>query len=825
MAIEWLDVSRYADTHGYHEDYHRDMWPWRDWVIRALNDNMPFDQFTIEQLAGDLLPQATPQQVVATGFNRNHGVTASGISEEYRVEYVLDRVRTTATAWMGLTLSCAQCHDHKYDPFSQQDFYRFFAYFNSVTDRGVENRAGNVDPLISIVPLDQQSVESTLREAIKRLESRLRTIVDQADEVVARWEDRRKASRPSPARVSDAGLVMRCRLDEGSGKEFSVTDSVRSTFNGQVEWVKGRLGGAAKLGGQAHAELGDLADFDRTDAFSYGAWVRGADSGAIVSRMSDADAYRGWDVFLTGGFIEVHLVHSWPANAIHVKSTARLDSADWHHVFVTYDGSSQAKGVWLYVDGKRFEVKATRDSLTRSIRVPGGLQLGRRNPSGRFNGALDDVRIYSRALSAIEVQALAGSDGLGELLAIRRSKRTPQQQEALKRGYLALYDTRFRNLQSRLGQRRRELTSSRKNRPTVMVMQDLAKPRQSFVLMRGQYDQPGDAVSPGVPEILPPLPPGAAANRLGLARWLVDPSHPLTARVAVNRTWQTLFGRGLVATSEDLGTQGELPSHPRLLDWLAREYICGGWDTKSLLRRLVMSATYRQSSATHREGWLRDPENRLLSRGARYRLKAELIRDAALSVSGLLVERLGGPSVKPYQPGGLWKETSNRPYVQGSGASLYRRSLYTYWKRSVPPPNMFALDAPTRETCTTRRQVTNTPLMALVLMNDPTFVEAARVLASRALNEAADGDRARLEALFVRITARPPIAAETDTLVRLLGDQRDRYSKRPDAARSLVGVGASPPPEEAGGSGVKELAAWTVVCSVLLNTDEVITRE
>jgi len=821
LALQWMDAARYADTHGYHEDYHRDMWPWRDWVIGALNDNMPFDRFTIEQLAGDLLPGASNSQVVASGFNRNHGVTASGISEEYRVEYVLDRLRTTGTVWMGLTIGCAQCHDHKYDPLSQEEFYGLFAYFNSITDKGVENRSGNVDPLVKAIPPAQLNLERTLSREIGVLERQLQQRADLAGSLVARWEQQLDKDGKKPLKLP-SGAVVHCPLDEQQGNRVAagLADGRTGRVHGQPAWDSGQVAGGLKLDGKTYIDLGDTAGFERTDAFSYGAWVRASGGGAIIARMDDAAAYRGWDVYLTGKGVEVHLVHRWPENSVHMISKSPLPSDRWTHVFVTYDGSSRAAGCRLYFNGKLQPVNVTHDKLTGSIRTDKPLHIARRNPGGTLAGAIDDVRIYPRALVPEEVSALAGQDAISPILAIAPERRTKQQRQTLARAYLALHDATYRKIAGRLAGLRSELAAAGTNRPTVMVMQEMKQPRPTFVLLRGQYDQQGVAVKPGVPAFLPPIAADAPANRLGLARWLVDPRNPLTARVAVNRLWQLAFGTGLVRSSEDFGTQGEPPSHPKLLNWLAGEYVRTGWDTKAMLKLIVTSATYRQSSRVTGPLQVRDPDNRLLARGSRHRLPAELIRDAALSAGDLLVEHLGGPSVKPYQPAGLWRETSNRGYTQSGGAALYRRSLYTYWKRSVPPPNMSALDAPNREVCTVRRQRTNTPLMALVLLNDSTFVEAARGLAARVIRQARPDARARLA--FVLVTARVPDADELAVLRDLLAEQSARFRGNPAAAKALLGVGESPRDETLD---AVEHAAWTTVCSVILNLDEAITRE
>ncbi|MDP6445752.1 MAG: DUF1549 domain-containing protein, partial [Pirellulaceae bacterium] len=659
MALEWLDAARYADTHGYHEDYHREMWPWRDWVISAFNSNMPFDQFTIEQLAGDLLPNATNDQIVATGFNRNHGVTASGISEEYRVAYVLDRVRTTATVWLGLTMHCAQCHDHKYDPISQTEFYRFFAYFNSITDKGVENRSGNVDPLVRVNSPALDARWNELKEGIAATRAALELRKSSAADALDKWE-RGLVKAGQGKRVDPpSGVVFHYPLDSTDGDEISnrVGERGAGKLVGETSWTEDRPGGALQLAGKGYIDLGDVAGFAREDAFSYGAWIAPQSSGAVIARMDDADSYRGWDLYLAGTQIEAHVIHRWPANAIHARTKKHLKRGEWIHAFVTYDGSSKAAGLRIYLNGEPQDLDVTQDGLSATIKTSKPLHIGRRNPSGYFTGAIDDVRIYGRQLSGGEVATLAKANPITPILAIAKEKRTKTQQAALRDYYLAEHDDQYRRLAAKL----RELQAAEKeNREragklTVMVMQEMKAPRKTYVLNRGQYDQHGEIVRAGTPSALPPLPPQASATRLDLARWLVGADHPLTARVTVNRIWQMLFGVGIVKTSEDFGAQGEPPSHPQLLDWLATEF-ARDWDVRRLVKLIVSSATYQQSAKMTAAGIARDPDNRLLGRGPRFRLPAELIRDNALAIGGLLVEQVGGPSVKPYQPAGLWKE-------------------------------------------------------------------------------------------------------------------------------------------------------------------------
>ena len=812
LALEWLDAARYADTYGYHEDYHRDMWPWREWVIDAFNADKPFDVFTREQLAGDLLAAPTNAQQIATGFHRLHGVTSSGIPEEYRVEYVLDRVNTVASTWLGLTLACAQCHDHKYDPISQRDFYAFFAFFNNVDDPAIMgNGGGNLEPSISIeTPADQATLRR-IRADIARAEEAYTRTLDQAPDGLPRWEEDHRAllsALPQP----DTELLLHAPLDEQSPQGVE----------GTVATTRGPAGVALKFDGQTHVDRGNAVTLERDQPFSYGAWIQPAGSGAILARMDDKNSYRGWDLFYAGEKVEAHIVHKWPENALHCRTRDPLPAGSWYHVFLTYDGTGQAEGMTLYVDGQAVEVEVTQNALTGTIATDKPLHIGRRNPSGHFTGNIADVRIYAGELSADEVATLARPHHA--LLARPVALRAEAQTAAVRHVYLNESSASYRQILTSLEAyiAEEKALTERLSATTVMVMREMAEPRKTFLLERGQYDQPGEEIPADVPSRLPPLPDGAPHNRLGLADWLLEPGHPLTSRVAVNRIWQMLFGTGLVKTQEDFGVQGDLPSHPDLLDWLATEYVQSGWNTKALVRRLVTSSTYRQASRVRPELTHRDAQNRLLSRGPRLRLPAELIRDNALAASGLLVRTLGGPSVKPYQPPGLWFESHTRRYKQDTGRHLYRRSLYTYWKRAVPPPNMLAFDAPSREVCTARRQRTNTPAMALVLMNDPTFVEAARHLAGRLLRGTGTTDAARLEQAFEIVLGRAPEISEVSQLLALHREQLDVYKRAPAEAVAVLEVGESPRDQTLDPS---EHAAWTTVASVLLSLDETITKE
>ncbi len=846
MALHWLDLARYADTHGYHTDSHRDMWRWRDWVIAAYNRNMPFDRFTIEQIAGDLLTDATLEQTVATGFNRNNMVNFENgaIAEEYRTEYVADRVVTTATVWLGQTMRCARCHDHKFDPISQRDFYRMFAFFNSVPEKGLDGQKGNAEPFIAAPTALQTAHLEECREQLAALERKMAERAVVATDEQREWEARlREGSGESPRPPDD--VILYCPLDEGKLVEKSGDTPVGGAphVEGNAIQVPGRFGDALLFDGNTHVDLGHVAALDRESPFSCGAWVYRTtdDTMTILARVSETEDGRGFAIELDEGRPAVRLVHKWPDSAQRVLAKGAVASRKWQHVAVTYDGSSKAAGIRIYIDGALQEIAVERDTLDGTIEADAPLLLGRRGSEAPFRGMIDELRLYGRALTATDAALLAGSDPIREIAAVAPDKRTAEQSATIESYFLNNCDEPYRQLAVQAHEVRRRQTEIEAAIPTTMVMQEMDTPRETFVLERGAYDHPTDRVTPGVPEFLPPLPEGAPANRLAFARWLVDPANPLTARVTVNRYWQMLFGAGIVATADDFGVRGDSPSHPELLDWLACEFVDSGWDTQHMLRLMVTSAAYRQTSAfgerarplaereaTGDELLARDPHNRLLARATRMRLPAEAIRDNALSAAGMLSDKIGGRSVYPYQPPGLWEEVSYNPneysaqkYTQSHGEALYRRGMYTFWKRSVPPPALAALDAPDREVCTVTRFPSNTPLQALVLMNDPTFVEAARALAQRVMTETADDPSERVALIYRLVLGRRPLPEEAELLLEAYDEQLAQYRQIPDEAVALLSVGESPRDTALDAC---EHAAWTTVASIVLNIDEAITK-
>lgn len=837
MAMEWLDLARYADTHGYHIDSHRDMWRWRDWVINAFNRNLPFDQFTIEQLAGDLLPGATVEQKIASGFNRNHMINFEGgaIPEEYQVEYVVDRVETTANAWMATTLGCARCHSHKYDPITQKEFYQFFAYFNTVPEEGLDGRTGNAKPFLALPSQEQKTRSEELTAAIRAKEDALSE--KEVTPVQEKWE---KSLVGKIAGSPRNGLTAHYELD-GSFSDVSGRYQHGRTVSGDPTFGSGQVGKAVSFDGDSQVSFGRVGAFGRSDPFSLGVWLRGSGNTPIAAlqKIDNPETRRGYeflfdDLDLVGiqrraAHLTIRLTSHWPDSAIQIRTTNRLSLGDWYHVALTYDGSARAAGLQLYINGKLHKTEVLQDSLSGTIKTDAELQVGNKSLGKPFRGNIDDLRLYERVLSNTDVEQLATHYPIQTILSGVSGKRS-RDENARVRDYFLTYAApdAMQKLYAELKDLRKQKEALDKAIPTVMVMYEMAKPRETFVLGRGDYRNKTDKVTPGVPAALSPFPWGAPANRLGLAKWLVSPSHPLTARVAVNRYWQMYFGTGIVKTSENFGVQGEPPVHPELLDWLATEFIRTSWDLKAMQRLIVTSATYRQSSRAAPALLEKDPENRLLARGPRLRLPAETIRDNALAVSGLLNADIGGPSVFPYQPKGLWDELafgdgfSAQSFTPGANKDLYRRSMYTFWKRTVPPPQLTTFDAPDREKCTARRALTNTPLQALVLMNDPTYIEAARWLAQRAMTEGGKHAGSRISFAFRGATARMPSTKEARVLRGLFQEQLAHYRGDKKAALDLLGVGESKWDAKLDAS---ELAAWTIVASAILNLDETITKE
>ncbi|MBI3822810.1 MAG: DUF1553 domain-containing protein [Planctomycetes bacterium] len=845
MALRWLDGARYADTNGYQTDGERIMWRWRDWVIESFNANMPFDQFTIEQIAGDMLPKATLEQKIATGFNRNHRGNSEGgvIPEEYAVEYVVDRVDTTSTVWLGLAAGCARCHDHKYDPLSQKEFYQLFAYFNNVPERGKAIKYGNSPPYI----------KTPTREQAKKL-AELQAAADRAAAIVYnerfRLADGRGAWEKTVA--PNQKLDWTYRYDQVA--HFPLDSlavypvAAMRSLHGEPKLVRGQIGDAVHLDGQSWLEAGDVAGFGFFDKFSFGVWIKPAksDAGAILSKMVDTDRADGYHISLIHGKVHVQFVKRWLDDAIRLETVDPVEPKQWHHVFVSYDGSREAKGIKVYLDGKLAKVKVNLDDLNQNFNTKEPFRIGAGGGS-RFHGDIDDVRIYNDFIPPEDVAAIANLDSIASIIAIPYDRRTYAQARKIHLYYLEERGgSRFEDYKASL-RAKKELAKYDATIPTTMVMEEMPTPRDTHLLLRGEYDKKGIKVLPGVPAAFAPLPKDAPNNRLGFAKWLVARENPLTARVAVNRHWQMLFGAGLVRSVEDFGAQGDWPSHPELLDWLAVEFMdpfsrnaegvregpskdprtpsalrLNAWDVKRLLKTIVTSATYRQSSRVTPELLQRDPDNRLLARGPRFRLPADMIRDQALFAAGLLVEKQGGPSVRPYQPAGLAQElTGTEDYEQDHGEKLYRRSLYTFWKRTIAPPTLMTFDAANRETCVVRETRTNTPLQALSLMNDVTFVEAARVMAERVMKQEKDPS-SRLALAWRLATSRSPRPAELKVLQSALDRHHAHYRAHRDAALKLVSTGEAPRDQKLD---VAEHAAYSAVCNLILNLDEVITKE
>ena len=822
MTWQWLEAARYADTDGYQNDGPREMWRWRDWVISAYNENMSFDQFTIEQLAGDLLPSPTESQVIATAFNRNNRYNSEeGIPiDEFLLENAVDRVDTTSTVWMGITMGCARCHDHKFDPFTQVEYYQLIDYFNDVAESGRAVKFGNSEPWIHSPTKSQRAELSVLEQRRREAEEQLRKNDANIELAMVPWEQQGGSKDAGEPPIQD-GLDHYYSFD-------AEDESVKWNGDGVGE-VVGVSKNAIQISKQSHVELPKIPGLIGNGRFSVSFWMKpeSVDAGPLLSNEEGGTGRAGILVEFVEGHLRWNNNTRWISGVSTIETERKFGPGEWIHVALTNDGTQRAAGMRIYIDGQLQKVNIVRNTNSNTAPRNTGtpMRLGYSKHLGYWAGELDEMRFYTqRTLDKREVKLLAIRRSIQEIQAEPLNLRSDLERALSRIVFLEQgAGEPHRKLLDNLRAAQKKLVAYRDALPTTMVMQDLPEGRPSYVRNRGVYDSIGEAVSAGVPSVLPDLYTGRKSNRLDFARWLVRDDHPLTPRVAVNRYWQLLFGRGFVETAEDFGSQGTPATHPQLLDWLAGRFVATGWNVKLLLKTIVMSQTYRQSSEVSEKQQLNDPENLLLSRAARLRLSGNVLRDQALFVSGLLVERQGGPSVYPYQPAGLWSEASNAKYKVGSGDDLYRRSLYTYWKRTLAPPSMALLDTGDRESCTVRPKRTNTPLQALALLNETGFVEAARKFAERLLTaENCLDDLDRLKLGFRSLLSRPPSDLEAGILMSALKTFREQYLQNPKEAAAIKKNGSSKSSSQISDL---ELATYTAMTSLLLNLEEVTTRE
>ena len=807
LATNWLDVARYSDTYGYQVDRDRYVWPWKEWVIKAFNDNLPYDDFITWQLAGDLLPEATDQQVLATTFNRLHPQKVEGgsVPEEFRVEYVADRTQTTAMAFLGLTLECARCHDHKYDPITQKEYYQLFSFFNNIDESGLYAYFTSSVPTPTLL-LTNDATKGKIRDveaSIQAAEKQLATVVQGRDEAFHDWLQKRPEKADVPGQVAHLHF-----------EDFK---------SGANQSVAGKVDKGVKLSGDDGIGL-KVGNFSRFQPFSVALWMNTPDlkERSVIFHRSRAwtdSASRGYQLLMEEGHLSASLIHFWPGNAIRVRTRKPIVAKTWVHVAITYDGSSRADGLKIYLDGQPADQEMVRDNLYKNITGSGGdnITIGQRfRDRGFTNGLVDEFRVYNRELTPLELQQVHDGTTLQEALASPLDTIDASLRSKLRSYYLATADADYQKQLAQLQQVRQQRSKTVDGITEIMVMRERHRARSTYRLQRGAYDDPQERVDSGTPAALPSFPRDQPRNRLGLARWLVAPNHPLTARTTVNRYWQMLFGQGLVSTPEDFGSQGKPASHPELLDWLARDLVEHEWNLRYLLKTMVMSATYRQQSTVTAALQERDPDNRLLARGPRFQLPAEMLRDNALAVSGLLINKVGGPPVRPYEVA-----VSFKPVGRDKGEGLYRRSLYTFWKRTGPAPVMMTLDAAKRDVCVVKRERTASPLQAVVMMNDPQFVEAARVLAQKLVQQHQDDTAAIIVDMFRLLTSRRPTAEETAVLDKLVQEQVTYFQQDPKRAEAFLKTGdtARDPKIPA-----VRLAAIGMLANALMNFDECVMR-
>ncbi|MBK1826458.1 DUF1553 domain-containing protein [Haloferula rosea] len=830
FARHWLDAARYADTHGIHIDNYRAIWPYRDWVIEAFKQNMPWDQFTIEQIAGDMLPEPTLDQLVATGFHRCLPTTGEGgaIADEYLAIYAQDRTDTTSAVWLGLTMGCAACHDHKFDPISMKDTYSFNAFFRNTPMSALDRNNAEHPPNI-FVPLRQdrtrnEELKTELATAQKELKDRRKAATSDFE----RWSE---SAVIEVTNEIDSSLSVHLPLNGDPENLELIVDGESTSKPAKLDQVEAPFG-QAKLVSNKAIELGDHASFSRSDQITYGGFIRieGKPTGAVIARMDPGNKFRGWDFYLQKGAPAGHVIDQWPHAASKIAANKPLAEAKWHHVMITFDGTKSGhQAQAIYIDGKRVPAGVTPNTVGGNIETEVPLRLGsRHNNDSKLQGgkvALQDFRFYRRLLPESEIASLASGTMLQTVLAIPAAQRSDTQKKALYDYYLNSIDEPSRVLRTRINAIQSEQAEIKKRGSVSLIMREKNEEPYAHILNRGVYSDVGEKVTPETPASLPPMPADAPRNRLGLARWLVAKDNPLTARVTMNRLWYQLFGTGIVETVGDFGIMGARPSHPRLLDWLASEFMDSGWDYRHMVKTLVTSRAYRQSAHASPDKLEIDPANRLVSRGPRYRLDAEQIRDLALAGSGLLSGKVGGPPVKPYQPEGIWSavampQSNTRNYKADTGEALYRRSIYTFWKRTAPHPAMEILNAPTREVTCVQREMTNTPLQAFVTLNDPQFVEASRHLAERAIRSHPEFD-ARADFITQRLLARTLEDSERPFVRQTLDAANQSFSTDPEAAKALISTGETQPDANLDPA---ELAAWTLVASQILNLDETLNK-
>jgi len=817
MATPWLDVARYADSFGYQSDVDLNAWPYRDWVIKSFNENLPYDQFIIQQLAGDLLPDATRDQQLATAFNRIHRKTNEGgsVPEEFRQDGISDRVHTIGTAFMALTMECARCHDHKYDPISAKDYYAMAAFFNSIDEFGLIGWANGIapQPTLQLPTPEQEKQLTSLQQQITLAENAYTSHLATAEPTFHAW----LASADKTFPPSD--LVGQYTFD-GTGKS-ALVNSVKPAESANIGGNKilpGKHGNAVRTNGDATLSIPHAGIRHADQPFSLSFWVQPGEDypeAVVFANSTSADVpYSGYELLIEQGKLRWTIAREFPGNAASIATKKTIPTLEWTHVTVTNDGSRRAAGLNIYINGLPAEATVAADTLTRDIASANAIGFAARSRyPGLRGGMIDEIHFYTRAITPAEVASIHSGQPLTETT----------DNTLLRDYYFSAIDPTARELYVKLTTARGAYRNAQNSVREIVTMRESAKPVPAHILLRGEYNLVGEKVERETPDWLPPFPDDQPRNRLGFAKWLLSPEHPLTARVTINRLWQELFGKGIVETSDNFGVQGAHPSHPELLDWLARDFMNHGWDHKRAIKQIVLSATYAQDSKATPHLRERDPANTLLARGPARRLSAEQLRDASLALSGLLVETIGGPPVKPYQPdGSMWKSLNNflPAYSLDKGAGLYRRSLYTFWRRTTTPPNMILFDSPTREVCSTNRQTTNTPLQALVLLNDPQFVEAARKLGERILKEGGTTDEARAQWAYRETTSQTPTSQQLLLLTELISQQRAVFTSTSSDAAALLNVGESKPDATLD---TTELATFTALAQALFNLDANIT--